>query len=246
MAQDFSSIQNHILSKLKNAKSLRYSELSPKNEKGKASVPNDLFNYHLQFLVKKGYLKKEEDGYALSETGIKHVADPVLSEDAKLISTFKINPITIVSRISKGKIEILNQVRNSHPSFGKVGVPGGIIWKGEELLDGAKRKLIEETGLTAEFKLVGIERRMMYVSDELFSDVLFPIVYADEFEGELIDTEFGKNMWVPIDEAIANDMKDRFDCIEMIGKVLESVEDGSIQFFPFKYDEVVKKGDRQP
>jgi hypothetical protein len=246
MAQDFSSIQNHILSKLKNARALRYGELMPGNENGKPSIPNDLFNYHLQFLVKKGYVTKAEDGYSLSESGVKHVADPVLFADSKLISTFKVNPITVVSRINKGQVEILNQVRHSHPSFGKVGVPGGIVWKGEELLEGAKRKFIEETGLSASFKLLGIERRMMYVAGELFSDVFFPIVYADEYEGELIDTEFGKNMWVPIDDAISNDKKDAFDCIEMIGNVLEAIKGGSVHEMPFKYEEVVKHGNKQP
>ena len=47
--QTFSPIQNHILSRLKNAKSLRYSEMQP------GAIPNDLYNYHLQFLVKKGF-----------------------------------------------------------------------------------------------------------------------------------------------------------------------------------------------
>ena len=56
MAHVFSPIQNRIISKLKNAASLRYSELWPEK------VPNDLFNYHLQFLVKKGYVDKSGDG----------------------------------------------------------------------------------------------------------------------------------------------------------------------------------------
>ena len=69
MAHVFSPIQNHIVSRLKNAKMLRYSELQQKG------VPNDLFNYHLQFLVKKGYLNRSDDGYSLSELGVRHVAD---------------------------------------------------------------------------------------------------------------------------------------------------------------------------
>jgi hypothetical protein len=45
-------------------------------------IPNDLFNYHLQFLVKKDLLVKVKDGYALSEKGLKHVADPYPKNDA--------------------------------------------------------------------------------------------------------------------------------------------------------------------
>jgi len=237
MAQTFSPIQNHILSKLKNAKLLRYSEMQP------GDIPNDLFNYHLQFLVKKGYVDRSEEGYALAEAGIKHVADPdILDGSEKIASTFKVNVITIVSRIYGGKIQILNQVRKSHPSFGKVGVPGGIVRKGEPLTVAAKRKLKAETGLEAEFRVIGIERRMMYNGDSLFSDVVFPIAYTDKFEGQLQDdTEFGHNMWVDIDEAIKNDSAE-FDSIRKIVDVFRAIRDGVIHTMPFFYDEEVQRG----
>lgn len=249
MTNTFSPIQNHILSKLKNAASLRYSELMPeKNPENEAiKVPNDLFNYHLQFLVKKGFIYKLEDGegYALTDIGVKHVADPVLTQDDKIISVFKVNVILIVSRVVNGKFEILNQIRNSHPSFGKVGVPGGIIWKGEPMLEAGNRKLKEETGLEADFKLLGIERRIMKVQNELFSDVFFPILYADSCTGALADTEFGHNMWVPIDQAIKNE-SDPFDSIAMISEVLKSIQANIVANFEFCYKETVRIGDKRP
>jgi hypothetical protein len=231
MPQALSPIQNRIISKLKNAAVLRYSELQQKG------IPNDLFNYHLQFLVKKGLVSRSENGYALGNAGIKHVADPDLaSEDEKIASTFKVNVITLVSRIQKGKIEILNQVRTSHPSFGKIGAMGGIVRKGEAIEIAATRKLKTETGLDAKFKILGIERRMMYVKNELFSDILFPIAYADHSGGELIVTEFGRNMWVPIDDAIRHESND-FDSIKMIPYVLNAVKRGSTKKLPFFYEE---------
>lgn len=236
MSQVFSPIQNYILSKLKNAKTLRYSEMQL------PGTPNDLYNYHLQFLVKKELVEKSDDGYRLSPAGIRHVADPyALAGDPQVTSLFKINPITIVSRVRAGKIEILNQVRNSHPSFGKVGVMGGIIWKGEPLAVGASRKLREETGLEADFRLVCMERRIMYVDNELFSDVLFPIMHADSCSGELHDTEFGHNLWVDIDQAIRNESAE-FDSIGSIKTVLAAIKDGGIKTMPFSYKEDIKKG----
>lgn len=246
MSNTFSPIQNHIMSKLKNAKSLRYSELMPEYR-----VQNDLFNYHLQFLVKKGFVEKlgkvgEYDGYTLSELGIKHVADPILSDSKVITSLFKSNVITIVSRVIDGKIEILNQLRKSNPSYGKVGVMGGVIWKGENTLTAASRKLKQETGLEAEFRLVGIERRIMYVKDELFSDLFFPIAYSDTVTGgELQSTEFGENMWVPIDQAIQNE-SNPFDSIAMITTVLKAIQDGTVSQLPFLYEEVTKRGEEQP
>ncbi len=233
MLQDFSPIQNHIISKLKNAKTLRYAEIQPDK------VPNDLFNYHLQFLVKKGLVTKSDEGYSLSEAGIRHVADPYPSNGA-ITSLFKINVITVVSRITDGKIEILNQLRKSNPSYGKVGVMGGVVFKGEQVAEAATRKLKQETGLDARFRIVGCERRIMYKSGELFSDVLFPIAYADSSAGELLpDTDFGHNMWLPVNEAIKNESAE-FDSIKSITAVLNAVKNGAIRNMPFFFEENIQ------
>lgn len=239
MSHVFSPIQNHIISRLKNAKSLRYSELSPKK-----SIPNDLFNYHLQFLVKKGYVERTDEGYSLSPMGVKHVADfNPASDEPGTANLFKVNVLTVVSRNHGKKVQILNQVRRSNPSYGKVGVMGGVVRKGESIEDAAARKLKVETGLEASFKLVGIQRRTMYVKGELFSDVIFPIAYADECYGDLIkETEYGHNMWVDIDEAIKNESAE-FDSIRMLADVLRTVKDGTILNMPFFYDEDIQSGE---
>ncbi len=234
MLQDLSPIQNHILSKLKNVKVARYRDMQPKD------VPNDLYNYHLQFLIKKGLVAKTETGYALSASGIKHVADPYPANNA-ITSLFKINVITVLSRIKNGKIEILNQIRKSNPSYGKVGVMGGVVLKGEPLEVAATRKLQQETGLKAKFKQIGCERRIMYVADELFSDVLFPIMYASSGTGKLqVETDFGHNMWVPINQAIKNESAE-FDSIKSIVKVLRAIKQGSVKKLPFFFAENVQR-----
>jgi len=233
MIKNLSPIQNHILSKLKNAKSLRYSELQPER------VPNDLFNYHLQYLVKRGFVDKNNDGYTLSQTGIKHVADPYVTNDS-ITSLFKMNVITIVSRITDGKIEILNQIRKSNPSYGKIGVMGGVVLKGELIEPAANRKLKQETGLNAKFKLIGCERRIMYKEGELFSDIIFPIAYADSYEDDLIeDSDFGHNMWVSINEAIKNESS-KFDSIKSITTVLKAIKDKSMDTLPFFFEENIQ------
>jgi ADP-ribose pyrophosphatase YjhB (NUDIX family) len=221
------------LSKLKNAEKLRYSELQP------AKVANDLFNYHLQQLVKKGLVERLADGYMLSAAGIKHVADPYLQNSA-ITSLFKINVITIASRVVNGKIEILNQIRKSNPSYGKVGVMGGVVLKGELIEPAATRKFKQETGLDAKFRLLGMERRTMYKDRELFSDLIFPITYSNKVSGELEEqTKFGQNLWVPIDQAVKNE-SDEFDSIKSIITVLKAIKNNKIAKLPFFFDEVVK------
>ena len=233
MSRNLSPIQNHIISKLKNSKSLRYSELQP------GKIPNDLFNYHLQHLVGKGLVAKSDEGYSLSENGIKHIADPFPVNNS-ITSLFKINVITIVSRIVDGKIEVLNQERRSNPSYGKVGVMGGVVLKGELIEPAATRKLKEETGLYAKFRLLGCERRIMYKSGELFSDLMFPIAYSDYCSGNVqVDTEFGHNKWVSIEEAIENESAE-FDSIKSITTVLHAIKAGKIDTLPFFFEESVQ------
>ena len=233
MTPPLSPIQNSILSTLKNAKSLRYSELAPD------TVPNDLFNYHLQFLVKKELLEKTGDGYSLSTKGIKYVADPYVSPDSSA-SFFKLNVITIVSRKVGGTLEILNQLRTSNPSYGKVGVMGGVVLKGESTADAATRKLKQETGLDAEFRVVGMERRMLYKSGKLFSDTLFPICYTDTYTGALLPvTSFGEHKWVSLVQAIKNESAP-FDSLSGIATVLRSLENGTLNTLPFFFTESVQ------
>ena len=233
MQPNFPPIQNYILSKLKNAKALRYSELQPEK------TPNDLFNYHLQQLVKKSFVIKSEEGYSLSDVGVKYVADPFPTNDS-ITSLFKINVITIVSRKNGNTIEILNQVRTSNPSYGKVGVMGGVVRKGEMIEVAATRKLEEETGLIAQFRLVGNERRIMYKNGELFSDVLFPIAYATEYTGELKAlTEYGENKWVSIEEAIQNESAE-FDSIQSIKTTLEAIRGNTIETMPMFFNETIQ------
>lgn len=243
----FSPIQNHILHKLKNAAFLRYSDLAPDVS---PKVPNDLFNYHLQHLVKKGYIEKGERGYLLSTLGVKHVGDMNVVEATQLfdqknvLSLFKVNVLTIVSRLFDGKIQILNQLRKSHPSYGKVGVMGGIVRKGEPMAEAAKRKLEAETGLISraeDFKLVGIERRFLYADGELFSDVFFPVYYTTKFTGKLRDTDFGENMWVDIDQAIKNESAE-YDSLEGLRITLRAIKDGKIDTLPYFYIETTQDG----
>jgi hypothetical protein len=227
-----SPIQNHILSRLKHAKSVRYRDLSPEK------TPNDLFNYHLQFLVSKDYVVKTRGGYALSEKGIRHIADTFA--DRESAGLFKLNVITIVSRTRGKRIEILNQQRTSNPSFGKIGVMGGVVRKGEPIEHAATRKLKEETGLDAEFTLVGMERRMLYRDGTLFSDAMFPICYSAYTTGTLLErSAFGRNFWVPIETAIRNESA-VFDSIKSIVTVLEAIQKGRIRTLPFFMNEIIQ------
>lgn len=231
---DLPDSQNYIISKLKNARMLRYRSLKPEG------ISNDLFNYHLKALVSKKIVQKVPTGYALSEKGQAYVADKYNANDMQPNRLFKINVITIVSRVDNGRLEVLNQRRNSQPSYGIVDVPGGTIMKGEDLLEGARRKLKDETGLEANFRLLGFERRRLYKEGKLFSDVIFPICYADSYEGELASTKFGQNFWVPINQAYINTRRP-FDSIASIAECLSALRDGTLDSLGMFYKETEQR-----
>lgn len=218
-------IQKDIVSRLRHAQTMRYSEI--KDE----TTDRDLFNYHLRQLVTIGVVEKVAIGvYQLSDKGRRKVADTYHTSDYTN-RLFKCNPLLIVLDRRVDGLYILNQKRTAQPSYGIVGVPGGTIKKAEPLLEGARRKLYDETNLEADFEYVAMARRIVYRNDELFSDVLYPICFAGDFTGELSDTKFGENFWVTIDQAVKNDTqrKDRIDAIGMVLKTLKSDSLSSIR-----------------
>lgn len=229
-----SDIQYAIISRLKNADTLRYAALKPSSD-----IPNDLYNYHLKKLVSDGLIDKTENGYRLSKAGTRHVADihHTSDQDGRL---FKFNVLLVVTRCIDGHLHILNQRRTAHPSYGIVGIPGGTILKTEPLLEGASRKLRQETGLNGTFRFIGIERRILYDGPTLFSDVLFPFCLCTDAINEPITTAFGDNFWVPIDEAIANDTRQK-DHIASIPKVLTALKNDTIDTVTGFYHEQIAK-----
>ncbi len=229
-----SHIQRDIITRLKNADSLRYAQLKPDRE-----IPNDLYNYHLKKLVANGLVEKSATGYTLSPAGKRHVADVhhTSDQDNRL---FKFNVLLIVTRVIDGELHVLNQRRTSQPSYGIVGIPGGTILKSEPLLEGARRKLQQEAGLDGTFSYIGTERRILHQDNKLFSDVLFPFCICRDATGEPTTTEFGENFWVPIEQAIANDSR-QHDHIVSIPKVLAALRDDTLEDLQgFYYEQLAK------
>ena len=214
-------IQRQIISRLKNTDAMQFSKLKPDS-----AIPNDLYNYHLKTLVKYGIIEKPQRGYyRLSDKGERRVADVHHTSD-QADRLFKVNVLLIVVDRRPDGIYILNQFRTARPSYGITGIPGGTIRKAEPLLEGASRKLQEETGLSASFSQIGLERRILYKDGTLFSDVFFPFCIAESHSGIPITTEYGENGWVPIETAIENDAR-QYDRIESIARVLLAIQAGT-------------------
>ena len=193
-------IKKEILTILLKSEKLRYGDIHPEG------IDNDLFNYHLQHLVKQGLVDKEAKEYSLTMMGKYYISEQKpISPSGKEVDRFKLNVLTIVLRGQGKDLEVLMQTRKRHPCYGSKSVMGGTMQKGELVIEAAKRKLLVETGLEADFKLCGLLRQINLDAHGILitEDILFHICCTDIFSGELVEkTVYGENFWLTLDQAI--------------------------------------------
>jgi ADP-ribose pyrophosphatase YjhB (NUDIX family) len=194
-------IQFEIMFRLYGSDMLRYSKLRPD------AVENDLYNYHLQALIKKGFVEKMERSYRLTFAGLEFINKRMpIDLSGNHPDLFKVNALTFVMRETNGKKELVHQERTSQPFYGDRAVPGGMVRHGERIVDAAKRKAFEECGVEAEFKLAGVIRITFEQEERILQDILYHVCYAENYVGPLIDeTKYGKNYWVDVDGAIEDE-----------------------------------------
>lgn len=231
------NIQTEILTRLLQSEPLHYHEVKP------SGVENDLYNYHLQFLVNKGLVEKQNGLYALTDQGKYYVnTDHPINPLGQKISKYKANVLTVVIDTSKETLMVLNQTRKRHPFYNHRGIMGGPINPGEPLLEAAKRKLAQETGLNGEFQQLGVVRTIsLKANDQIFADTFFFPCLAVNPSGSLITrTPFGENYWVDIDQAIKHESTPSAPALKL-AEVLIDLKRDLTHPLPFFYAEEIRK-----
>lgn len=188
-------IQKIILSKLIKSQGLKFTQAKPNN------IENDLYNYHLQHLVNKGYVTKIKGIYLLTEKGKNLTTEEIeLSNPHSDADKFKVSVLCCVIRKNKDNDTIiLNQTRLRHPFYGDTGLISGKVHKEEKVADAASRVLFKKTGLSAKFRVMGLIRKIRYVKSQrnFFSDGFLFLCVSDEYTGELeTQNQYGKNEWL--------------------------------------------------
>jgi 8-oxo-dGTP pyrophosphatase MutT (NUDIX family) len=192
-------IQQSILEDLRvSSIGLRYTDMKPDG------VENDLYNYHLQYLVKHELVTKNDDRYRLSLDGKRHLIELNPLDDSGQSSRFKLASLCLLTRGTGDKMEVLYQERLRQPFYGHWGLIGGGIKRGEPALETAARRLREEAGLVAKFTLFGMIRKIHFErSGQLGSDILFHICLSDIYNGNLErHNNFGNQSWVSLAQAV--------------------------------------------
>jgi len=87
-----------------------------------------------------------------------------------------------------------------HAYYGCQGFPSGKIKQGEDIKSAAKRELNEETGLTADPKIVAMLHYRIYnkSGEELLDDLILFLCRFDNPKGNLVGSHEGKYEWVDL------------------------------------------------
>jgi ADP-ribose pyrophosphatase YjhB (NUDIX family) len=219
-----SEIQSKILALISRSDGLRYSKAYPGGE-----IDDDLYNYHLQELVKKDLLRKENGVYTLTDAG-KMTILPMDSR-GEWQDMFRMAVILVVTRNSGEEILVHKRIR--HPYKGEISTISGKIHAGEKYVDAAKRKLNEEAGLTANFEYWSSFRSIRKTNiGKLVEDTIYTVCVARDPTGEMVEiNQFGENWWETYDK-IFDYMKNNLATgnleIELLKEIKSGVKTGRL------------------
>lgn len=188
-----SRIQREILSKCSFFENgARYFELRPDE------VENDLFNYHLQELVKKGFIDRLNERYTITLKGKSFITN-IDEKDLQPPPTFKVS--VYLCPVKDNQIILTRRLK--HPQYGYVGLIAEKKRYGEKFEDTAKRALFEETGLVANnANLIGnLHQIRKNDKGDVIEDGIFYVFYIDQFTGKLTEKSVeGEYFWVDLDK----------------------------------------------
>jgi 8-oxo-dGTP pyrophosphatase MutT (NUDIX family) len=212
---------------------LRYARMRPEG------IENDLYNYHLQYLLKQKLVEKHADKYTLSDGGKRYLMELNPLNEHGESNRFKMASLCLVTRKTTKGTEVLYQQRVRQPFAGEWGLIGGGIHRGEPAIQAASRRLREEAGLFAEFRLAGLMRKIKFDKEgELYGDILFHVCVADKYTGELVaENNYGKQRWIPHEEAIKYELTSTIGSKRFAGMIPELISDKSKDLSLFYLEE---------
>lgn len=160
-------------------------------------MENNHFDFHLDELIKLGYIQKLTRGYKLTNSG-KEYANRMDTDIIKVTQQAKIGTMLCCRREDRSESQYLIYTRLKQPFYGCQGFPTGKVKFGEKAIDTARRELKEETGLSGNPKLVAIKHYLVYDKEnELVEDKFMFTYLIDSPTGQFKPDELeGKYEWV--------------------------------------------------
>lgn len=166
-----------------------------------SGLPSDNANFHIKKLIEVGYLKhavKSYGRYELTRSG-KLYANTM---DTEVFQIERQPKLTVDLAVERADGKFIVQERRKQPYYGFYGFPTGKIRWGEEMIEAGARELLEETGLTADLRVVGVYHKLDYDTDGvLLEDKYMCLLHGINPCGEMIiDTESHVNSWMSTEE----------------------------------------------
>jgi ADP-ribose pyrophosphatase YjhB (NUDIX family) len=138
-------IQNHILLELTRHTSRRYSQLRPRDVEG------NLFTYHLNKLIRDGYVEKADRVYQLTIKGLQFVGTLSLQTGKT-----RPQPKILTAIICKDRADRYLFVKwHRQPNVGQISFPHGMMHYGKTVTHMAATELAEKAGLEADLTYRG-------------------------------------------------------------------------------------------
>lgn len=154
--KQFHSLQLRILKRLLFAQKLRYSDLKPT-----VRIANNLLDFHLNRLVKEGFVQKENKNYSLTNLG-KEYANRMDTKETLIPNQSKISVWICCQKTRQNNNHYLIYTRLKHPFYGCQGFITGKVKFGEKVLAAAKRELKEEAGLEGNPQIITIKHYLVF------------------------------------------------------------------------------------
>ncbi len=171
-------LQREIVFKLAFRPSARFSDLKP------GDVENKLFTYHLQKVVKEGYVKKSDDGlYTLTPEG-RRLSTGVNDDHQALVVERPLSVLFLIIRRKSDGAWLLYE-RQTHPMLGFRGFMHAHPSAVSDCAEVAQQQCQIKTGLTGDFTALGGGYIRVYEGAKLESFTHFTLLYCDDIQGGL-------------------------------------------------------------
>lgn len=215
-------IQRTIVTTLKSAKELSFSELHPRN------IENKLFTYHLKITIREGFVEKTPDGkYKLTATGRKLWRR--MNESPEQFSMRAISVFYLA--VHHQQYGWLLYKRRTHPLNGRVGFMHAHPNSSELAVHQASKEMKTKTGLDGTFSVIGTGFFRTLSGTTLDSFTNFTLMLCEDVSGELAPTDDAADyFWtkqIPTTDP---------DILPNMPHLLEAISSGQ---YPFFIDEVV-------
>jgi 8-oxo-dGTP pyrophosphatase MutT (NUDIX family) len=183
-------LQISILQKLMYSNGLKFSGLKP------AKVGGGKFSFHLERLIREGWMEKNGVIYSLTAKG-KELAGRMDLGDKILKSQAKISVVMVCLDTKGLEDKYLLYTRLKSPFYKFQGFPTGKVQEGEMILEAARRELKEETNLKGEPDIIGVLHSLILDSRKaLLEDKVFFVCKFINPKGLLKNGPEGKYKWV--------------------------------------------------